>query len=154
MEDIKYKTSRVSYIPNYVLTILLITFISLIYLNFGGGTFFVLLLCPSFFIIFFLVFEAEFEKIFREYRITEDGITKIEGVLSKKSTTIPYLNVSDVRLYKSVLGRMFKYGDVEIKGYNEEIKMRGIRNPEWLYERIKEKISSATGRLKEGREKS
>lgn len=146
---LKYKTSRFSYISNYFLTIILLFlfyFILLPYLtnelwlNIG-----VLILLA---IILFLIFEPEWEKAVRKYGITNNEVVKIEGIITKKTISIPHQSIADVKVFKGVIGRIFNFGNVEVKGFKNGIVMKGIREPEVIGKIIENKISLFKGRIK------
>ncbi len=140
-ERLKYKTSRISYIFNYFLIFLVfILFLLLLpYLTFSWSIFVYYLF---FLIILALVLEPETERVLREYFITNAEVIKIEGILTKKRISIPYQSVADVRVIKGILGRIFNYGDIIVKGVKDDIIMKGIKNPEQAYNLINKKIES------------
>jgi len=135
-----YKTSRVSYMENYFILGLLLIFIYLLlpYLNLKivlitsnpeeaiRMIIFLLLLLP----VGFMIEEPTIEQWIRQYIVTNDEVIKVEGVLRKRRIVIPYQSVAEVILQKSVLGRIFNYGNVIVSGFKQEIKMKGIRNPD------------------------
>lgn len=145
MEEVKglrCKTSRISYLWNYLLLILLALFLILLlpYLNF------VELYSQIIFLIIFsisliLLLEPESEKLVREYFITENEVKKIEGVISKKEISIPYQSVADVTLVKPWIGRIFNFGDVFIKGVKGNIRIKGIKEPEKILRIIENRIN-------------
>lgn len=146
-KELKYKTSRVSYTPNYILVLLLLFFLTLVLpstellpLNLAPlsselATIVIVLAALV------LVFEPETERVMRQYMVTNNEVVKIEGILVKKSFAIPYQSVADVRVIKGVIGRIFNYGDVDVKGLKDDILMKGMREPEVLYKIIKNKIA-------------
>lgn len=140
-ERLKYKTSRISFIFNYflIVLVLILFFLVLPYLNFSWS-----ILVYYFFllIILALILEPEAERVIREYFITNAEVIKIEGILTKKRISIPYQSVADVRVVKGIVGRIFNYGNIVVKGVKDDITMKGIKNPESVYELINRKIES------------
>ncbi|MEM5801939.1 MAG: PH domain-containing protein [Candidatus Aenigmatarchaeota archaeon] len=147
-----YKTSRVSYIENYVIIILLLVFFYLLwpYLNIDFlrafysknpadllPLFLTLSIIP---IITFFLEEPVIEQWIRQYLLTKNEVVKIEGIFRKKRIAIPYNNISDVRLDKGILGRIFNFGNVIVSGFKTEIVMKGIRNPDEVYRIINYRI--------------
>ncbi|MEM5790735.1 MAG: PH domain-containing protein [Candidatus Aenigmatarchaeota archaeon] len=149
MEEVKglrCKTSRISYLWNYLLLILLALFLILLlpYLNF------VELYSQIIFLIIFsigliLLLEPESEKLIKEYFITENEIKKIEGVFSKKEVSIPYQSVADVTLIKSLVGKIFNFGDIFVKGVKGNIRIKGVKEPEKILRIIENRISRFKG---------
>jgi uncharacterized membrane protein YdbT with pleckstrin-like domain len=140
-ERLKYKTSRISFIFNYFLAILVfILFLLLLpYLTFSWS---ILVYYLLFLIILALILEPEAERVLREYFITNAEVIKIEGILTKKRISIPYQSVADVRVIKGIVGRIFNYGNIIVKGVKDDIIMKGIKNPEQAYNLINKKIES------------
>ncbi len=146
IKGIKCKTSRISYVWNYFLLILLALFLILLLpsLNFSS------LYSQVIFLFFFsialiLLLEPESEKLVREYVITENEIKKIEGIISKKEVSIPYQSVADVTLLKSWVGRIFNFGDVFVKGVKGNIRIKGIKEPEKILRIIENRIKRLKG---------
>ncbi|MCS7106420.1 MAG: PH domain-containing protein [Candidatus Aenigmarchaeota archaeon] len=140
-EKLKYETSRISFIFNYFLAtlILFLTFLLIPYLSFS---FIFWIYFFLFLLVLALILEPEAERFLREYLITNAEVIKIEGILTKKRISIPYQSVADVRVVKGIVGRIFNYGDVIVKGVKDDIVMKGIRNPEAVYELINRKIEA------------
>ena len=146
IKGIKCKTSRISYVWNYFLLLLLALFLILLLpsLNFSS------LYSQVIFLFFFsialiLLLEPESEKLVREYVITENEIKKIEGIISKKEVSIPYQSVADVTLLKSWVGRIFNFGDVFVKGVKGNIRIKGIKEPEKILRIIENRIKRLKG---------
>ncbi|MEM7825441.1 MAG: PH domain-containing protein [Candidatus Aenigmatarchaeota archaeon] len=140
-ESLKYKTSRISFIFNYFLIILLLIlfFLLLPFLDFPFSYF---VYYFFFLIILVLLLEPEAERTIREYFITNAEVIKIEGILTKKRISIPYQSVADVRVIKGIVGRILNYGNIVVKGVKDDIILKGIKNPEAVYELINRKIEN------------
>jgi membrane protein YdbS with pleckstrin-like domain len=154
IEGKRYLTSFISYFPNYILIFLALLFLFLFFQEFGlrfelqpkslYGVLSLLFFLGILAVVSYLLQEPAFERVIRQYYITDSEVVKVEGILTKKRTAIPYLNVADVRLNQGIIGRIFNYGDVIISGYKDSIVMKGIKNPYPIYMQIKEKISAST----------
>ncbi|MHA1742734.1 MAG: PH domain-containing protein [Candidatus Heimdallarchaeota archaeon] len=148
-----YKTSRISYITNYFIIALIIIFLILLWQKFSLPLiprsseemfpFLVLLAFSA--LVAYLVEEAGLERLVRQYIVTNNEVIKIEGVLRKKRTAIPYQSVADIGVEKGVLGRIFNFGNVVISGFKDRITMRGLKNPDEVYRIIQNKISKTKG---------
>jgi uncharacterized membrane protein YdbT with pleckstrin-like domain len=154
VEGAKYLTSFTSYMLNYFLIFLSLLFLFLLLREFDfrivfkPGNFNEMLPAIFFFgilvLISYLIQEPIFERIVRQYYVSDNEVTKVEGIITKKRVVIPYQNVADIKLNQGLVARIFNYGDIVISGFKETIVMKGIKNPYPLYERIKEKVSTAT----------
>lgn len=73
------------------------------------------------------------------YEIDNAGIKETFVFFSKRETFIPYNNIIKIDLRKSFFGRMLNYGDIEVLSSSAtKIVLKGIRNPENVYRKIKE----------------
>lgn len=141
-----FRTSRISYIHNYLLIILLLITVFLIYPHINFDIWWhVLILFGTIIIILFLLEEPELEIWFKRYVITDTEVIKIEGILTKKKTTIPYQSVADVKVIKGVVGRLLNFGTVHVGGFKaeDEVEMNGVKNPEEIYNIVQNKLSSS-----------
>lgn len=165
-----YKTSRISYVSNYVLLVLVLILISLAwpYLNLkfslvpktSGELLSTMVVFAFVLIITFLLEEPSIERIIRRYVVTSNEITKIEGIFRKKKFAIPYQSVADIKLEQGIIGRIFNFGNVCVTGVvrsdqsggAEAIVMKGIRHPDEAYRIVQNKINLMRGAIiKEGK---
>jgi len=154
-KGIRLQTSRLSYLYTYGLAALVLAFFFLASPRFGIAFTFapqttLQILNDIVFIVFVAAFvcfagEADFERAMRHYVITNTEIIKVEGILRKRRVIIPYQSVSNVDVYKGVLGRMLGFGDVNVIGFDAEIRMRGVRDPDTFYRIINNKIARMRG---------
>lgn len=130
---LNFKTSRISYFSNYFLIVLIsvLTFTVYSYLNLGPALLQYIFLAV-FLIFLFLALEPEYERTMRQYVITNSEIIKIEGIIVKKRISIPFQSIADVKVIKGVIGRIFNFGTLNVKGVKEEIIMKGMKEPETL----------------------
>jgi len=152
-KGVTYKTSRISYMGNYALLGLVLILFFLVWTKFDiefslspktphqlQST----LVAFGFLLaITFLLEEPSIERILRSYIITNHEVIKIDGFLRKHKITLPYASVADVQLHKGILGRIFNFGTVSVRGFKEggEITIKGVRNPDEIHNIIKNKIS-------------
>jgi uncharacterized membrane protein YdbT with pleckstrin-like domain len=99
-------------------------------------------------LIAILISEPEFERTYRYYLIEEENVGMVEGIFSKKKLSIPYDQIASIKISKSILGRILKFGDVNIAGVKSDIVMKGIRKPDEVFEMIQEKIKLSKKRKK------
>ncbi len=155
-KGIKYRASRRAYVGNYFLAILITIFFYLVYVRFIYPTFGITFslfpqtidqMVPTITIlgmaavIALLFDEPILAGIIRHYVVTNDEVIKVEGIFRKKRVVIPFGNVADISVRKSVLGRVFNYGDIEITGFKEGINMKAMVNPELIQRIIQNKIN-------------
>jgi len=73
------------------------------------------------------------------YEIDNTGIKETFVLFSKKETFVPYSNITKIDMKKTFLGRLLNYGDIDvISSSSAKITLRGIKNPEDVYQRLKE----------------
>ena len=147
-EQTKYKTSRISFFYNYLLALLLflfVFFVNSLNLSYPIQAISLFVALP---LIAILISEPEVERTYRYYLLEEDNVKMVEGIFSKKELSIPYDQIAGTTILKSVLGRILKFGDVKISGFKDEIVMKGMRNPDLLYQKIQERIKSSKKKKK------
>lgn len=152
---IRLQTSRLSYAYTYVLALLVAAFFFLAAPQFGLAFYaqpqtLVQTLDDVVCVIFLAAFvafagEADLERAMRSYVITNTDVVRVEGILRKSRTIIPYQSVSNVTVYKGVLGRLLNFGDVNVIGFDAEISMKGVRDPDTFYRIINNKIARMRG---------
>jgi len=87
---------------------------------------------------FIILDEIVMRKLYT-YEIDNSGIKEKFVLFSKRETFIPYSNLIKVDMKKSFFGRILNYGDIEVLSSSAtKIVLRGIRNPENVYQKIKE----------------
>jgi len=152
---IMVKQSRVSFLYNYALLGLTLIFFALVWGEFN----LTFTLSPQTFsqfsdsmvvlgfmaVIAILLEEPEIQRWLSHYLITNNELIKVEGIIRKRRTIIPYQSVSDVHVYKGVIGRILDFGNIEVVSFKNKITMKGVRNPELFYRIINNKISVMRG---------
>ncbi len=154
-QGIVVKQSAVSYISNYLLVALVVFLFLLSWSRFGlvftlspGGleeVWKTLVVLGFGVVVVFLIEEPIIERWFRYYVITNNEVILTEGILRKNRIIIPYQSISNVDVYKGIVGRMFDFGDVSVVGFRNQIIMRGVKEPELFYRIINNKISVMRG---------
>ncbi|MDT7858658.1 MAG: PH domain-containing protein [Candidatus Aenigmarchaeota archaeon] len=86
------------------------------------------------------------------YEIDDAGVKENFTIFSKRETFIPYYNITNVELKKSFIGRVLNYGNVEVSSPKTKIILIGIKDPERIYNKIKEKIEMFKTKIKENEE--
>lgn len=139
MEPISIRTSRRSFIYNY-----LIGFGLLAYLFFSDA---ILILPPEltvFFIILISVFFIEPEMIlsYSHYQLKRDNVLEVKGYIAKKKITIPYSSISNIVVKRGIIGRMFGFGDIIVNSFSgaNKISLKGIKHPEKILSLMEENI--------------
>ena len=136
------KSSLISQAFEIILISLILLILSILILGYGvnplkvsiGSIFWYAILAIGFIILE----EIVLRKLYT-YEIDDAGIKEIFILFSKRETFIPYHNIIKIDLKKSFFGRMLNYGDIEILSSSAtKIVLRGIKNPENVYQQIKE----------------
>lgn len=145
-----YKTSFVSFVGNYILCALVVVFLLLLATQFELTFTFSpqttyqltssLTILGAVLLIIILLEQPFFERVVRSYSVTDKEVIKEEGIIRKKNVSIPLQNIADVRMEKSVVGRILNFGDVIVTGMKDTIKIKGVKNPESIYHSIKSRI--------------
>jgi uncharacterized membrane protein YdbT with pleckstrin-like domain len=146
-----YVTSRRAYVGNYLIAAIFIVLLVVVMQKFNlSFTLFprqpkelisTISILGFLAVISFLFEEPVIERLFRKYIVTGDEVIKLEGLIRKKRLAIAIGNIADVRVYKSFLGRLLNYGDVEVHGFKTEFVMKGMHNPEEIQRIIQNKIN-------------
>jgi hypothetical protein len=140
--SLEYKTSRVSFVGNYALALLLVIFLLLLLPLFEfSAVVSDLIILGIGLLALSLAIEPEAEIAVRKYLITNAEVVKIEGIISKKTFSMPYQSVADLRVHKSAVGRLLNFGNVIVKGMKEDILLRGVREPNVIGKVIENKIA-------------
>ncbi|MCX6820581.1 MAG: PH domain-containing protein [Candidatus Aenigmarchaeota archaeon] len=152
---IRLQTSRKSYLFTYVLAALVAVFAYLSLRQFGIAYYWApqgMLQIGSDAVYWAFVLaiasfagEADFERGMRHYLITNSEIVKVEGILRKNRVIIPYQSVSNVTVHKGIMGRLLDFGDVNVVGFDAQIEMKGVGEPDTFYRIINNKISRMRG---------
>lgn len=154
-QGIVVRQSRISYINNYAIFCLVAILFAMSWYRFG----LTFSMRPQSFeeswktyvvigfalVMAVLLEEPIFRRWFRYYVITNNEIILREGILKKNMVIIPHHSISNVDVYKGMVGRILNFGDVIVVGFRNKVVMRGIREPEVFYRIINNKISITSG---------
>lgn len=152
-EELLLKTSRVSFLSNYFIGILVLIFLVLLINTFDmkfrflpkstNELFSTLEILGIMAVAAAFMEEPEWIRFTRQYVVTRDEVIEIEGLLSKRKIILPYQSISEVTVRKSLIGRVLNYGDVFIGAFRSgsDINMKGIRNAHKIHELIQNRIN-------------
>lgn len=151
--EVLLKASRISFIPNYILTGLVLVFLVLL-INAFDLKFALLPKTPfelysSMIILLILAVGASFaeqpewKRFFEHYIVTYNEVIEEKGILSKHKIILPYQSVADVRVERSFFGRILNYGNVFVSGFKagSDIEMKGIRHPQKIHEMVQNRVN-------------
>ncbi len=96
-------------------------------------------------IMLYLVKEPVIMRKFKTYVITNNEVIKVDGIFRKNRIIIPYQSISNIDVFKGVVGRMLNFGDVTVVGFKNKIIMEGIKDPDLFYRIINNKIAIIRG---------
>jgi uncharacterized membrane protein YdbT with pleckstrin-like domain len=116
----------ITYLPGFTMLVLAVAAL------FGRGTisgwdpFWEILAAALGVIAILMIFRAWFHRWITEIAVTDRRVIYKTGFISRKTNEMHMDKVESVEVNQSVLGRMFDYGDVTIKGTGDS-HMEGIR---------------------------
>lgn len=88
--------------------------------------------------------EPFIQRVLTKYLVTNKEVTEIKGIIRKRKKVIPFSSISDIKLEKGVIGRLLNFGTITIYSIRgEQIEIKGIVNPEKIFNFIKSNISQA-----------
>lgn len=152
-KELRLKTSRISFLSNYFLAVLVIIFIILATNAFSwkftlkpqntGELFSTLVILALSFATAMLIEQPEMARFVRQYVVTVNEVIEIEGVLSKRKIVLPYASISEATVRANPIGRIFNYGDVFIGAFRtgSDINMKGIKYAHKIHEIIQNRIN-------------
>jgi hypothetical protein len=97
VKRIKIKTSRISFIGNYILGMMLLFFIMIVNAAFTLPTILLYFLIVVGLVLFV---EPESVIVYCTYFLDSDCVMEVKGLLTKTHIAIPYKNIADQRLEK------------------------------------------------------
>ncbi len=152
-DQLVLKTSRISFLSNYLVAILAIVFLVLFMtasdLEFNlfpktkDEMLFTLEILGVLAVISGLIEQPEWVRFRTHYIITNNEVIKEEGILNKHRLILPYQSVADVRADRDFLGRLLNYGTVSVSGFKagSDIDMKGIKNPREMHEMVQNRVN-------------
>jgi uncharacterized membrane protein YdbT with pleckstrin-like domain len=141
--SLKYRTSRISFLENYILTIIILILLLLVFpsLQIYENYIHYFLFFITIIFVAALINEPEIKRYFTTYFVSNSEVALIKGIIRKNKVSVPHANITSVNYSKGILGRIFNFGDVIINSSSATIKMEGVRNPEEIVRIIENKIS-------------
>lgn len=152
-KEIVLKTSRIYFLGNYIIAGLVIIFLFLLYFSFGMEfTLFpktqfemvsTLILLGIFGIATAMIEQPEWQRFRTHFVVTMNEVIEQRGILNKERIILPYATVADMRIEKSVLGRILNYGNLSVSSFKtgSDMVMKGIRHPEKIHVMIQNRVN-------------
>ena len=134
------RTSRKSYIPFYIMTLIILGVIIYIKLNnlpLNRDVF-----IASMIFIFFVIKLTEVHRITHHYDITPTALEKVEGIFFKKIKRMNYGAISQLHLSQSPWNKLLNIGTIEIAQFSETIRteIKNIDKPREVLHEISKKM--------------
>ncbi len=157
MEDVQkeivLKTSRIYFLGNYIIAGLTIIFLLLMYILFNMKfTLFpttqdellsTLVLLGIFGISAAMIEQPEWARFRTKFIVTMNEVIKQEGIINKERVILPYATVADMRVEKSMMGRILNYGRLSVSSFKagSDMVMNGVRRPEKIHVLIQNRVN-------------
>lgn len=156
MEDPKeiiLKPARIYFLGNYIIATLVTIFLLLLYLNFDmkftlfpttqSDMISTLIILGIFGIAAAMVEQPEWERFRIKFIVTMNEVMEYKGILNKERVILPYATVADIRVEKSVMGRILNYGTLSVSSFKagSDMVMKGIRQPEKIHVMIQNRVN-------------
>lgn len=144
----KMTQSRISFLKNYILSVLLALFVAyLMLVNFPVTQ---IGIAASAGLIFVFVIHPEIERLRSTYVVTPSQVIIEEGIISRKRRSVFFDNVADVSVHQNFLQRLLRVGSVVVGSSSGrdymELKLRGVQRPKELAYSIERLIKEYAGR--------
>lgn len=152
-QEIVLKTSRIYFLGNYIIAALVIIFLVLSYFIFdlrftllpktGGDMLSTLAILGIFGVGMAFVEQPEWARFRTKLVVTMNEVIKYEGILNKERIILPYATVADIKVEKTVLGRIFNYGTLSVSSFKtgSDMIMKGVRYPEKVHVTIQNRVN-------------
>jgi len=152
-KEITLKPARIYFLGNYIVATLIIIFLLLVYLIFDMKfTLFpttqsemisTLILLGIFGIAAAMVEQPEWERFRIRFIVTMNEVMEYKGILNKERVILPYATVADIRVEKTVMGRILNYGTLSVSSFKagSDMVMKGIRHPEKIHVMIQNRVN-------------
>lgn len=85
-----------------------------------------------------LIFKAEYVRAREKYIINSNELTHETGIFKKTCTTTDINRVAQFSIEQGIMGRLFKYGDLNIETWGTPIVLKNISKPGLIKERLNE----------------
>ena len=152
-EEVVLKTSRIYFLGNYIIATLVIIFLLLLYFTFHLE--FTLLPKTSSEMTSTLIFlgilgvaatmieQPEWVRFGKSFIVTMNEVIEQKGILNKHRIILPYATVADIRIEKTVLGRILDYGTLSVSSFKtgSDMVMHGVRQSEKIHIMIQNRVN-------------
>jgi len=151
--EVVLKTSRIYFLGNYIIAGLVIILLLLFYFIFDmtftlfpatqGELISTLILLGVFGIAAAMAEQPEWERFRTRFIVTMNEVMEYKGILNKERVILPYGTVADIRVEKSVMGRILNYGTLSVSSFKagSDMVMKGIGNPEKIHVMIQNRVN-------------
>lgn len=151
--EVVLKTSRIYFLGNYIIAGLIIILLLLLYFIFDmtftlfpttqGELVSTLILLGVFGIASAMIEQPEWERFRTRFIVTMNEVMEYKGILSKERVILPYATVADIRVEKSVMGRILNYGTLSVSSFKagSDMVMKGIGSPEKIHVMIQNRVN-------------
>ena len=152
-EEIILKTSRIYFLGNYLIAGLVVIFLILSYFIFDlSFTLFpktqndllsTITILGIFALAAGLVEQPEWARFRTKFMVTMNEVIKQEGILAKERVILPYATVADIRVEKSIIGRLMNYGNLSVSSFKagSDMIMKGVRKPDRIHATIQNRVN-------------
>ena len=152
-KEITLKTSRIYFLGNYIIAGLVFLFVILLYFIFDlSFTLFpktqeemmsTLLILGISGIGLTMVEQPEWARFRSKFIVTMNEVIKHEGILNKERVVLPYATVADIRVERSMMGRILNYGTLSVSSFKagSDMVMKGVRHPEKIHVMIQNRVN-------------
>lgn len=153
LKEVILKTSRIYFLGNYIIAFLIIVFLLLLYFSFNltftlfprtqSDLLSTLILLGIFGIAMVMIEQPEWARFRTKFIVTMNEVMKHEGILNKERVILPYATVADIRVEKSMIGRILNYGNLSVSSFKagSDMVMKGIRYPEKVHVMIQNRVN-------------
>ncbi len=142
---LKITNSRKTYIPLYLMIIILIAV--LIYVKTKGNPINDLALKLVILFSAISLIYTEIHRLYNVYEINNNSLVHTMGIITKRARKMDLSAISDLYVVQTIWQRMLLYGNVEVRMFSGEnpTYIRNINNPSKFVDIVLKKISEEVG---------
>lgn len=152
-KEVVLKTSRIYFLGNYIIATLVIIFLLLLYFTFqlkftllpktSSEMTSTLILLGILGTAAAMVEQPEWVRFGKSFIVTMNEVIEQKGILNKHRIILPYATVADIRIEKTVLGRILGYGTLSVSSFKagSDMVMHGVRHPEKIHIMIQNRVN-------------
>lgn len=128
-EGVFIRNSRKIYFPFYLMTLILIGV--LLYIYFKGYPVTILSIALVLLFVYSTIKTTELHRFMNKYGIKYPSLVHINGIFKKKEKRIDLFSISDAEVVQTFWQRIWKYGDINVRMFEESVVIiKNINNPE------------------------